>query len=666
MAQTKDVLNKHKSSKGTSTSHQHSKHRTNNNSNNLEEWSDDTLDDGSGSDNVAKPLDALGNWLKAQATWLFSSWLFTSRRFPSTLNMYTYIYSATNRYGSIHSELDETERKRRITTLRFENLLPWAVAIEGFDELTENLTYADGTVLPEEARRPRPWQIQLVALIGLPSRPRTIDSNWNPQYVSAWQLFLDVLSNMCGGLPFPKETISGQKTVKKEDTVTEESLALEIVSETQSFYQYRWTEKQRLLLILSIIRAPLFFIFNLLIWPFKLVRNLLKLVTEALVPVISFYLAVFNLTCIAFFSWSLKAYMHSSKLKKLLGSVFWLPLVVLPALAISVAVGVVQYASIWACRIGIAFSSPIKSAAEAWHSGLEFQKNTAYANKVKLSRKIISYILASLGVALSAALSIATWSIVLPFAFSALVAAIPALLTPISWASQLPFIANLLGWLTQLPLVVGVTTGLQTAFGIVGTALATTFGPAIAGLGTLVAVTIPEAIMVFALSISFIVMPLISAITIGVEKLSDRFIQWVEERPFHNLITWLKSFKSPSPEKSADPKIQIDKREYYYLHAIVVYQAEPGKEYVLQGITKPGGVLSDVIPKIEVHQLKVGSEKLEDAAKKAEKIAEAIVITNLWHMKHIWERAQKNTDHSSTQKVRFLTDEEISSKRLNS
>jgi len=61
---------------------------------------------------------------------------------------------------------------------------------------------------------------------------------------------------------------------------------------------------------------------------------------------------------------------------------------------------------------------------------------------------------------LSLALSVTAYTIFMPLALGALVAAIPGLLTPIHWLSEIAFFSHALAWLNGFPFIAALVSAL--------------------------------------------------------------------------------------------------------------------------------------------------------------------------------------------------------------
>jgi hypothetical protein len=497
-----------------------------------------------------------------------------------------------------------------------------AIGLDGYDHFTKTLTCADGGTGPFSSRKLTLTSF-LLSLFALPSRPMSLDKNGYPQYS-----FRQLLYSFAGTSWNPiKETVNGEKAIQIEsehsdfekddqgylifDEETRQAKKItiqttELKRVDMSFNKRRMTEKKRFLLALAVIRVPFFVVFNLLTWPFRFLRNLLKLGTEFLLPLLNLFFVAFNLILMELtFNNAIKSIQKSGLSLHLLWQV---PLVIIYG-AINLAVGIAQYAISLACRIGLAFSSPLKSAWFAYNSGVQIlgEEN---------SKSPFSIFVGVLGFVMSMALSATLWAITLPLALGALVTAVPTLLTPINLLAQSPFIAKILAWLAELPFVAAASTAFNTAFGVAGAALSSTFGSAVGALGTLVSVTIPESVMALGLIMSVIVMPIVSFVTWGVEALSNVIMRWVEQRPFHTLFTMMGSLFS----NESGTKVNAKHRK---------------------------------IPRVvHVHQLRLDGEiivsdkacnlvtQVQEAGKETQKLADHLEVVSDWERKIVWNKAK--------------------------
>jgi len=498
---------------------------------------------------------------------------------------------------------------------------------DGYNPETRNVTCADGTIdgaTGEFTYRNITLASFLLKLFALPSRPMTLDNEGRPQYS-----FLQILYSFTGTSWNPvKETFSGVKRVRREEidkdmhgnpiidqgTGKQKMIPAAIEEQEASVSQRRWTQKKGFLVALAVIRVPLFVAFNLVTWPFRFLRNLLKLVTEVLLPVISY-----GMMKLSGFLFDLLPLIVKYKPERghPLAHMLWKMLPILVVFYSSVAIGIAQYAMSLICRIGLAFTSPLTSALLAYKSGVLIR---GYEN----TKSFFSIFVGALGFVLSMALSATVWAITWPLALGALVTAVPALLTPITALSQSPFIANVLAWLTQLPFVASLSTAFGTAFGVVGTALTATFGAAIASLGSFVGVAIPQVVVAFSLVMSVVVAPALTLVTWPVEALSNRIMQWVERRPFRPLINGLYSLFGKEVSKEEGAKV-LDAKDILVSNPLYAYQ--PVK----------GGM---IIVSESVLHLTTQSEMLRGKADNAIKTLEALNITDISQGKQLWNKAR--------------------------
>jgi hypothetical protein len=441
-----------------------------------------------------------------------------------------------------------------------------ANGIDGYDHLNQTLTCADGTTVPF-GPEDMTGKMVFLSLLALPTRPETVvvekymkEVGYNERTEEAIQepamrykpqiSGLQMLRNLIGGyIPF-NEKVTGVDDDGNKATFNS---------------KWRWTQKKGFIVFLSLIRVPLFVAIYLVTYPFRLARNILRTATEVILPFCSLLLIDLNKTVIGYFKEHFTAATGSnlkyerfadlfssedsdeedSKKGRQIGRAlrrigYSLAAFVLGVL--SLALVIVQYAMSLVCRVGLALTSPLKSAWLAYNSGVLILGP-------KNSTSIISRCVGWLGFGLSMAFSVTLWAIALPLALGALVTAVPALLTPITTLSQSPFIATVLAWLTQLPFMPVMATAFNTAFGVVGGALAATFGKAVLGLGALLSVAIPEVVVTLSLVVSIVVMPVASLITWAAEVINNAFMRWAEQSPFSNPFS--KSKKS-ADEKDAE------------------------------------------------------------------------------------------------------------------
>ena len=317
---------------------------------------------------------------------------------------------------------------------KFNNIFLRAYGFDGYNAVNENITSADGKTKLYSGTR-LPFWLMVASFLGLPSRPESVVEGV-PQF-SGWQL----LRNLFGVWIPVKETLTSQDG-------------------DLSFYQYRWTEKKIVQGLLLFFKLTLVFPIKLFLMPFKIMLNCVKLVTEVLLPLICFIRQSIMLELLRGLIRSISNLTKNSILRAILISVGTIPLV---------AIAIIQYATVWARRIGLALTSPEKSARLAFALGYSL----IIGEEGSIGQKFISNLMGGLGVIVSLALSAVLWTITLPLAVGALVTAIPPLLGAVTWISHLPFVVSSLTWLSQWPLLTNLMVLVNSAIGTVSAGLTT-------------------------------------------------------------------------------------------------------------------------------------------------------------------------------------------------
>jgi hypothetical protein len=377
----------------------------------------------------------------------------------------------------------------------------------------------------------------LASFLGMPSRAECV-VNGVPQF-SGWQL----LRNFFGVWIPVKETLSNQDG-------------------TLSFYQYRWTEKKIVQGLVLFFKLTLVFPIKLILIPFKILLNCLKLVTEIFLPMISLYTSIINADSIV------GLIKHSYKLTEnrvLSGLLIFIGMIPLGVMAI------IQYAMLWACRLGLALTSPEKSARLAFVLG----HGLVVGEKDSKGQRLVSNLVGGFGAIVSLALSAVLWTITLPLAIGALVTAIPSLLSAVAWISQLPFVASSLMWLSQWPLFTNLVVLVKSIVGTVSAGLVIAFGPVITTLATVMSIQIPAAVLAVGSVIGMLVIPVAAVLSWVADKLSNVWASWVEQHPFASLGRLL-SFTDRKSKKSENNVVLVSAPK-----TIAVYQAQPGGELII-------------------------------------------------------------------------------------
>lgn len=395
---------------------------------------------------------------------------------------------------------------------KIKNLFINAFPFDGLDVGNNVVTAADGKTASRYCISV-PWSVYILAFLGLPSRVETIEDE------AAKFSFLQFLRNLVGGLNPLKETLTGQ-AVSNIGTLT--------------FSQRRWTEKKLILAILFIFKLFVIAPIKLITFPFKFMLNVVKLVTEVLLPLVTNVFAVISaylIEGVKLLSLSLVGY--KERQWSALNLLYLFPLaIVLPMASLY---SVAQYALIWASRIALAITSPEKSARKAFEAGKCFLIN----NKREYDgnfQKWASYIMGAFGATISLAITAFSWMLLLPLALGGLVTVFPSILSAITWVAHLPFVTSSLAWLSQWPVITGSATLVNSFFGVVGGGLASVFGPAVTAMAGLISVQIPATVLTVGMTLGLIFMPVAAVASRGLDELSNLWAKWVEQAPFAALL----------------------------------------------------------------------------------------------------------------------------------
>ena len=502
---------------------------------------------------------------------------------------------------------------------------------DGYDPLTGVMTDADGKsdhVVDENF--PLGWM--LVSFLGFPSRPASIgDTRFT---------VLQFFRNLIGGWNQVKETIKGNALndrQEREFTGEYDKETNHPILKEASFTQRRWTEKKIFLSVFFIFKIAIIATFKLITFPFKLMLNVVKLATEFLLPLVSYSIAAINVfmvtitQALAKIVVGYRPYRSNNKPKyKLSFGVLWI-IFLIPVAALTLAVGIVQYATLLACRIGLALTSPAKSARYAFDAGYRFP----------VGGKVVGAIMGGIGAVLSLALSAVLWTITFPLALGALTTVFPAILTAITWVAQLPFVA----WASQLPIVTGSATLLNSLFGTVGTALTAAFGPAVTALAGVISVQVTPIVMAVGTTLGLIVTPVAAVLSEVADKLSNLWTQWVEQRPLHSLFSRsakvtpapdaaLPSSRPPSGPIVAAAHLLGVEKEIIVPKQVCIYQETSG----------------DYLVSSKARAIKAHVKEAEENAQTAAKLLPGIQVEGELG-KELYLRAVKNVDKSFTQRA---------------
>ena len=411
-----------------------------------------------------------------------------------------------------------------------------AYGFDGYNPSTRQVTSADG-------KTSNVWGIPfgfiVLSFFGIPNRPESVIDGI-PTFS-----FMQFLRGFIGGWNPVKETISGKVVVNGNVTMYEDSFA-----------QKRWTEKKIFLGFLLSFKILVIVPFKLITIPFKTLLNVVKLVTEVLFPLVSFYTALINTYMVYATVWLAKALVNYTKRGSKvrisfnpLRMIVLIPLI--PMAVLTLAVGIVQYTMLWACRIGLALTSSEKSARLAFAAGYDFP----------VANTVIKNIIGGMGAVLSLALSAVLWTITLPLALGALTTVFPAILTAINWVAQLPFVASSLAWFSQLPVITASTALLNSFFATVGGALTFAFGPAVTALAGIISVQVSPVVMAVGTTLGLIVAPIAAVLSRVADELSNRWAKWVEQAPLASAMASAKAFLFRKRIKSDSPHSTFELRE---------------------------------------------------------------------------------------------------------
>ncbi len=456
-----------------------------------------------------------------------------------------------------------------------------AIGFDGYNPITNLITSADGETV-EYTGSSIPFWLMLASFLGLPSRPETV-VNGVPQF-SGWQL----LRNLFGVWNPVKETLSNENG-------------------TLSFHQKRWTEKKIVQMVALLVKILVIFPLKLALIPFKLMLNLVKLITEMLIPTFSGTILALSLLTGGY---TLKLASIAKEKGWLSGLVLSIPILILGAL--TAALTVIQYGTMLAVRAGLALTSPYLSARLAFSLGYRL----TIGKPDSLLQKSISSIMGVLGVAVSLTLTAVLWTITLPLALGALTTAIPSLLSAITWVSQSSVVASTLSWVSQFPLIINSMNLLSGLFGTIGTALTAAFGSTIATLASLIHVQIPLMVITVGTTLGLLAVPTAALLSRVADAFSTLWVTWVEQRPFAGLAArskrndktstdYVELKDSPSQDEPSEKK--ADNFEVY------VYQPEAGKEYIVSTellyLTRQNNALLE-----HIHVREVKAERLYQRA----------------------------------------------------
>lgn len=404
----------------------------------------------------------------------------------------------------------------------------------------------------------------LTSFLGLSNRPAGFDRDGNP--ILTWSQFF---SNMVGGWTLTAKT---------------------------------WTW-------LEILELPFKFF---LVLPIKLLRvflniplNSLKLFTESLIGLVNGFLTV-----LIFLPVTLLEILVNSSLNRL----FKLILGIILA-TISLSLIVVQYTTLWAVRIGLALTSPEKSARYAFALGRSL-KIDWFGDSAET---VISYVAGILGVLVSVALTAALWTILLPIFISAITTFIPGIIPALLWVSHLSWISASIAWASHLPIVMSVITAGGSVFAPIGALLGSLLGSLITGLAGLMGVQVTAMTMLVGTALGF------SAAIIGTSG------SWIIDQFCIHWISWHMHGQSIdigiTPDGEDVPLLAKEQDEEGYLVVELEPQNQAGQhvEKDNTGLTVPPVEDPEAGREVSSHIITIEGDslKLLDAAERRRIIAES-------------------------------------------
>jgi hypothetical protein len=232
--------------------------------------------------------------------------------------------------------------------------------------------------------------------------------------------------------------------------------------------------------------------FHLAAVPFRLARNVLKLVTEVLPQVLLQYSGTWYGLSASIFPSLYYGGTGLTRRTKVLRGIF-------AALIFIVSAPIHHIARIWAL-VGAIVTSPEKSAREAWRYGLALDSR-------------LGIVFATLGAATSIALTAIFWALTFPLVFAKALVLFPALAPVVTSIAQLPIVARTLAFINGTAVLVAGT--LPAAFSLAATAISTAFG-----------VTVSATTLAVATTAAFIAAPVAVIATRLADELSNAWTRW--------------------------------------------------------------------------------------------------------------------------------------------
>lgn len=371
----------------------------------------------------------------------FLVWLFTA-------SYYTFFRGFID--GTRLKEAEKSFTVELDTPLGFsnyvKNLLLLVFGFDGYNPIEKKALATNGQYLPIDPTKVG-WGILLLSIIGVPNRPGWINKSGRP-ILSANQV---LFTNWVGGW------------------------TLTLNTKTWSLIQFLEIPFKFLLVL------P----FNLVRFPLKFAISIIKFLTELVPHAIASILMYISLQPIKFST--LLIISKHPWAKYLRKNYFLITLVlILISIIITIPIALVQYASVWAVRIGELLTSPAENASKAFAAGRSL-KIDWFGPTVE---GWIANFMGALGWVSSFALSTILWTLILPIIISAITTFFPAIIPAIAWFTHLPVITASIAWVSQFPVVTTALTNASGLFTTVGSSLGVAFGPAITPIAGLIGLQI--------------------------------------------------------------------------------------------------------------------------------------------------------------------------------
>ncbi len=349
----------------------------------------------------------------------------------------------------------------------FKSILGFTYGYDGLDITTDEAIAANGE---KRITREYPWILLLTSFFGVSNRPERFDEKGVP-ILTLRQFF----KNMVGGWTLNSKTWTW----------------IEILELPFKFF---------LVLPINILRIPV-----------KTTINSVKIVTESVLIFFNGMLTLLSVVPATLLTIALKSdWRWYSKV---------IPSILL--FVITLGFAAIQYAAMWAVRIGLILTSPGKSAHLAFALGRSI-KIDWFGEEYEST---ISYIVGILGFVLSLSLTAVLWTILLPVIISAITTFVPGTIPALLWVSHLPFISASILWVSHLPIVTSAITAGSSLFAPVGAFLGLVFGPVVTLVAGLIGVQVTAMTMLVGTTVGLFAAVLGTVGSLVADKLSNLWIE---------------------------------------------------------------------------------------------------------------------------------------------